>query len=208
MENFMPERQASRTYGIFRNMRATPHGETEYKGSAVSFLRGLMSKQPESIRAAFEQKLSAEDLQLFRATMAVSTVPIASANSMYIAAVEVLYADESRNQGLRKLGKELARDNLSGIYRLLLKVLSVEMLIDQCAKLWRTYHSSGEASVNKRSADGHYDFVVKNSPDLPEPYREFVCGYIEGAVTLTGGKDARVVKGGDPSAWTWDVSWR
>jgi hypothetical protein len=180
---------------------------TEYKGTAITFLRGLLSEQPESVRTAFESALSSEDIEQLSSVLAISNVPIAYATRLYMAAAPALYPDEVVEIGLRRIGRALAYDNLSGIYRLVLKVLTVRMLIEQCARLWRTYHSAGKAST-RRLSDTHYLFLVVDCPDLPERYRELVCGYIEGAVAQAGGKEPRVTKAGKPSEWSWDVTWR
>jgi hypothetical protein len=180
---------------------------TEYKGTAITFLRSLLSEQPESVQRSFESAPSSEDIEQFRSVLAISNIPIAYATRLYLAAAPALYPDDAVEIGLRRIGRALARDNLSGIYRLVLKVLTVSMLIAQCARLWRTYHSTGNAST-RRVSDKHYLLLVTDCPDLPELYREFVCGFVEGAITQTGGRDPRVTKAGKPSEWSWDVTWR
>jgi uncharacterized protein (TIGR02265 family) len=180
---------------------------TEYKGTAVAFLRTLIAAQTAEARAAFEKSIAPADLEAYRAILPVSTVSIQCAANLYSATAAALHPTLSLNAGLRRVGRAVAEDNLSGIYRIVLKVLSVRMLIDQCAKLWRTYHSTGIARSEKID-DQHYLFIVADSPDLPESYREFVCGYIEGAVALTGGKNSRVTKGGHAQEWQWDVTWQ
>jgi hypothetical protein len=180
---------------------------TEYKGTAITFLRDLLGKQPEGVQRAFESALSSEDIELFRSVLAISNIPIACATRLYLAAAPALYPDDAVEIGLRRIGCALASDNLGGIYRLVLKVLTVRMLIEQCARLWRTYHSTGKAST-RRVSDTHYLFLVAGCPDLPGLYRELVCGYIEGAIAKSGGRDPHATKAGKPSEWSWDVTWR
>lgn len=179
---------------------------TEYKGTAIVFLRTLMAQQPDPMRQAFERSISPDDLRVFRSTLSVSMVPIEVATRLYVAACAVIYSHEPADVGLRKLGRALATDNLSGIYRLVLKVLSVRMLIEHSPRLWRTYHNSGDVRAQSLGPT-HYQLIVTGSPDLPDAYREFVCGYVEGATEITGGKNPRVSKSGTPQEWRWDVTW-
>jgi len=51
--------------------------------------------------------------------------------------------------------------------------------------------------------------VVSDYPDLPERFRECMCGYIVGTMELVGVQEIRVHKLGDAlSQWHWRISWK
>jgi hypothetical protein len=100
----------------------------------------------------------------------------------------------------------LAQDNLGGPYKHFVRLMSVALLMKQTALLWRAYHNAGRTEVQQL---GKYQVVllVHDYTDLPEPFRECMCGWIEQAITMTGGKNATVTKSDGNGAQTWEMTW-
>ena len=57
-----------------------------------------------------------------------------------------------------------------------------------------------------RVEDG-LDFIVKEYPSLPQSFREYLNGYINGVLELAGINDANVTRDdSDPMAWRWRLA--
>ena len=114
----------------------------------------------------------------------------------------------SNEATVRRFGEINAEHDLKGVYKLFLRVSSVPFVIKQTARMWNTYHDTGEAFVLKGENAKEASLVIKNYPDLPKPIRESSAGYIVGALRLTGAKNVQVVHDeSDPMAWTWTARW-
>lgn len=178
-----------------------------YKGTGVVFMRELLATQSVEARQAFLAQLSHDELRTFRDILPISTVSIEYVTRLFQVGGPLFYPELGANDRLRRFGIEMARDNLRGGYRMLLKVLSVETLIKHSPHLWRTYHGQGVAHF-ERLGVGHGRLIVEGYPDLPADFREATCGFIHGAVDVAGATEIHVTCGGTPAAWFWDIAWR
>jgi len=131
---------------------------------------------------------------------------ISEKGNIFAAAAKVLFPDDP--EGMRKVGRLNARESLTGIYRLFIRIPSIEFVIGRVAKLWRSHHDTGNASVedyNGRSLK----FVLRNYPDLRADFREYLVGYIQGIGELAGLNDVKITKiEDDPNAWKWKMEWQ
>ncbi|MBX7193652.1 MAG: DUF2378 family protein [Sandaracinaceae bacterium] len=178
----------------------------DYKGVGVVFVRTQLREAGASAERAVTTQLTDEELRTYTTTTASSWVPIEHVARMFDLAAPVLHP--GKPLPLRLLGRELARDNLRGVYRVLLRVMSVEFVISQSARLWGTYHRRGAARL-VRVAPREVDFVVSDYPRLPERFRECMCGWIVGTLELVGAQKPLVTKiDDDPSAWHWHIRWQ
>lgn len=113
----------------------------------------------------------------------------------------------SSDNAIREFGRALAQDNLGGPYKHFVRLMSVPFLIKQAAFMWRAYHNAGRTVVE--TLDTHNVVLrVFDYPDLPERFRECMCGWIDQAVTMTGGKDAQTVSYEQEASHAWRVTWK
>ncbi len=101
----------------------------------------------------------------------------------------------------------MASDHLHGVYRIVMKVVSIDSIIEKSARLWHTYHRLGKTRVD-RVGPKLLHFVVVEYPGLPENFQECMCGYISQVLELAGGTAVRVSHGAIGSGqWCWKLSW-
>jgi uncharacterized protein (TIGR02265 family) len=175
------------------------------KGTNLIYLRKLLQDRGPEAEAAFRQWFPLQEQEVFRSAMPVSWVPVELMARYFQAAAEVAFPGDPL--GLRKVGAGIARDNLNGVYKILLRVVSVPVLIQQSAKIWSVYQEKGLPSV-QRDGDHAGSFMVTDFPDLPPAFREQIAGYLEALLEMSGARDPRVkVDERDPQAWTWRISW-
>lgn len=177
-----------------------------YKGMALVVTRQWIRAAGSDIEKRVLEALTPEERTTYDSLVATAWVPVEVATALYVAAAPLLYPKDPRP--LRQIGRDLARQNLSGVFRFVVRVISVQMLVEKTASLWRSFHDQGTATA-VREADRTLRFEVTGYPDLPERMRETIVGWLGQAVELTGAQNVRVVKiDDDPQRWTWTVTWR
>lgn len=175
-----------------------------YKGASVVSLRQALRAR--GLERAVADGLEPTVREHFEGALATDWMPVDEVATIYAIAAPLLHPD--RALPVRALGRDLARTHLTGIYRVLLRLATAEMIVGQTARLWSTYNGKGALRVlsNKHGATR---LVLEDYPEYPPVVRESLCGYIVGAVELTGAADVRVVaEEGPEGAWFFDVSWR
>ncbi|MCK5242421.1 hypothetical protein KAR34_08210 [bacterium] len=177
------------------------------KGGNIVFEREFLRKHGKETEQAFLEKLNAEEINIYQKTLPISWVPIEAAAKIFEMTAATLYPGDA--QGLQYLGRAQAYDHLTGIYRIILRITTIPFLIEKTAKLWKNYHDQGRAwsgvGRNKNSAF----MIVEDYPDLPETFREMLCGYIAGCMELTGARNVRVTRdNNNPDAWKWNIFWK
>ena len=150
--------------------------------------------------------LDPSDRELYNNALAVSWIDVGGAARIYDTAARILYPDS--DEPLVDLGRDMAHADLTGIYKVLLRVATIPMVIERAARLWSTYHKKGDARIEREGNAKRADLIIDGYPELPQAIRVNVSGYVQGVVELTGSKNARVVHtGGRPEAWRWSISW-
>ncbi len=138
----------------------------------------------------FRSKLNPDDLLIYKQAMAVIWYPMDAVVRIFTEAVKVLYLLDKKP--FHALGYSQAMDNLGGIYRIILGVVTPEFAISQSARLWKTYFDTGETSITSKPTEvpGEQDvtFIVKKYPQLPRPFLDIVEGFIHGVVEFTHAK--------------------
>lgn len=176
-----------------------------YKGTGVVFMRSLFKRHGAASERKFLAQLTPQETDIYKQTLEFHWIPIEVITRYFELAAPLLYPGDS--QGLRRIGREMARDHLQGVYRIVLRVVTVEYIIEKAARLWRTYHQIGTTRM-ERPGERMLQFVVMGYPDLPAAFRECTCGYIAGVLELAGAKDIHVLKSNDnPEEWRWKLSW-
>jgi uncharacterized protein (TIGR02265 family) len=174
------------------------------KGTNVVSVRRLLQAAGREAEAVTQ--LDPADAETYRSTLAVAWVPIEFIARLFAAAAPVLFPGEPR--AIRELGRTIARDNLTGIYRMLLRIVSIPFAIERASSLWSTYNDSGDASITRVGED-RARMTVANYAAFPEATVEETAGYIEGVALLCGAKSIDVQTSRPTSdSFVFDVTWR
>jgi len=173
---------------------------------AVIYLRDLIKANGEAMADKFLKILSSEERKMFQTMMPITKFPIEQITRFYELAMPLLFPDKSLSEGLRQFGFQNAQSDMKGIYRFILKFLSLETVIKQAATIWKIYHDKGKASVQLVTSK-NVIFIVEDYPEIPKNFREVLNGYIAGLITLAGEKGINVVRNdADPNAWKWVIN--
>jgi hypothetical protein len=176
-----------------------------YKGTGVVFVRSLIKSRGAALEQRFLAALSAEERSYYATTLEFHWIPIEVITRFFEAAAPLLYP--GRADALRQIGREMAYDHLRGIYRIVLRVVTVEKVIEKSARLWSTYHQAGHAKL-LREGPNLLLFSVYDYPTLPEAFRESTCGYIAGVFELCGVSAIRVARQDENNrVWHFRMSW-
>lgn len=179
----------------------------KFKGSGVVFLRTRIQAAGRAEEKALLAKLTPEEADAYTKAMAITWIPLDITAALFRKVAEVLYPGNPK--GIFELGRGQARDNLSGIYKIILKLTTVPFLAGQSAKLWRTYYDFGNARTELNADLKKGVLIVENHPDLPKEIRELTRGYIAGAMELTKSEGIQVQSDeSNPEAWKWIVHWK
>lgn len=175
------------------------------KGTDIIALRKIFQERGAAVEQAFTAKLTAEQLDLYKNALHISWTPVDKQTALYQIAAESLFPGESAC--MQKLGKAMAAQSFGGIYKVFLRLPTIEFIVKRTAQVWLTYYDTGDASVadfvGKSGA-----LVVKGFSDLPRKLREVVCGHLEHLLEATGAKNVRVtLNDKDPGAWRWELKW-
>lgn len=185
-------------------MRREPVSGAHYKGASLVSLRQML--QIALVEERFLEALDDADRDHYRRVTATDWVPVGLAARLYAAAAPLLYPGQVHP--VRLLGRALARDHLRGIYRFVLRLVTVQFVLDQTGRLWRMYNGRGELLV-ERVHERTVRMALVDYPDYPVAVRESLVGYISGAIELTGAHEVRVVTDdADPMKVTFTASWR
>jgi hypothetical protein len=173
------------------------------KGTEVASVRSLL--RPAGKEEALVARLSPAEVELYRETLAVAWVPVDFVARLFELAAAELYVGEGRP--LRQLGRAIAKDNLTGIYRVMLRIVSVPFAIQRAASLWYTYNDTGE--VRTERLGDRLQMTVSGYPEFPEAALEECAGYTEGLMLMCGARHIEV-KTSRPKvdAFVFDCAWR
>lgn len=180
----------------------------KYKGTRYETIRKVIRRHGREVEEAFLAKLTPSEHQKYLYGLPVSWYPveeIPEKGDVFQAAAEVLFPGDP--EGMRKVGRLNAVESLTGIYKLFLRIPSIEFVIGRAAKLWRSYQDTGIATAEDFAANSGA-FVVRGYPDLREDFREYLAGYVAGVLEVTGAKNIRVrIDDGKPDVIRWVAAW-
>ncbi len=176
------------------------------KGTDIITLRLIMTAKGPVVEKAFEEKLGPRLLAIYRAISAMSWTEVDDQIAIYQAAAEVLFPNDSER--MKSLGVLFGHKAFNGIYKLFLRIPTIEYIFKRAARIWNTYYDKGEAVIEVLSPKV-VDMVVRDFPELPRAMREVVQGHYCVILEMTGAKDIQIQMFDDnPSAWRWRVSWK
>jgi hypothetical protein len=180
--------------------------EALVKGTGINYFNDILSKQSPSRLEAFLSLLTPEEQSAFKKVLPISWVPIELASKYYTACAATLFPKDP--QDIEKLASQVAGRDLGGIYRVLLKIVSMNTMIQQAAKLWKVNHQKGLAKAWTIPDQKTSILEVTDYPELTPCYSRVTRGYMMGMTALTGSKTI-AVKIEQPSlgTWRWVATW-
>ena len=122
--------------------------DASIKGAGIAYLRKKIREKGEAAENRLLVQLSPDEKDCFRTALAVNWIPAHTATIIYQKAIPIVYPDDS--DGLVQLGKEIARENFTGMHRLLFSVTTVPFLIGQMGRIWHKYHQKGKPTIVKQ----------------------------------------------------------
>jgi hypothetical protein len=177
------------------------------KATGIGYIKTSLRKADKTAEQALLAQLSEEEIRLFQTHLPVSWVPVEFVSKLYEITVPLMYPGDAR--GLQRWGRKIANDDFMGIYRILLRIVTISYFIKQTAKLWGTFHKQGKAWVEKSKGENTAIFHLSEYPDLPSVYRNILEGYLLGCVELAGGKEVCIQPKEEKSHdWQWVVQWK
>ncbi len=175
-----------------------------FKGTGIVYVKSLVRSTSAEKEKTLLSMLNPDERKVYETVLAISRISIHAASSILKAAADVLYPGDPT--GLRTIGYKMALNDLSGIYKILMPVLSVEMAMSQSARLWSQYHDEGRAWTDKIN-ENKLVYNVADYPNLPEHFREMLAGYVKGVIERTGEKDVQVQRNDvNPKQWKWTIT--
>ena len=176
------------------------------KGTNVVTLRKLVRAKGNGCEQRILARLSGEDARLYQAALALSWVPVEGLGRIFQVCAEELYPSDP--EGLRRIGEQIARDNLGGVYRVLLRLATTQYALSQIGKLWKTYNDTGEVEIEYPEGESSVVIHVNRYPGLPRAYLEETAGYMIGTGRLCGAKNVSVqAEQRPPDSNRWKITW-
>src|SRR5882672_3985987 len=117
------------------------------KATPLVYVRQLLRDKGREAEEAVTSGLTVEERRLFESFVATDWLPVPFASRVYDLGSRVLYAGDPAP--LRRMGREVSRANIRGVYRFMMRGLSESFLLQQTARLWHTYHATGEARTQR-----------------------------------------------------------
>jgi hypothetical protein len=177
------------------------------KGTGIVWLRELIEYKGAEAEQQMAKALSPEDYKNYRIAMPINWISEESATNIYRAAGNILFAEKANV--LEEVGRGMAKNNMTGIYSIFLKFVTIPFMLKQASRLWKTYHDSGKTSVEEAQGQNRIIFKVSEFPELPKDMRQVLRGYILGLSELVKAQNTKVeFDESDPGEWRWVITWQ
>jgi hypothetical protein len=98
---------------------------------------------------------------------------------------------DGQPRGARETGNYSAREGLRGVYRIFVRIASVDFILKKTPSIFATYYQPGRMEVLESQARR----VVLRMTGVDEPHpllEERICGWLEGAAEVCGERNCRV----------------
>jgi hypothetical protein len=176
------------------------------KGPGVTWLRHLIEQQGPGAEQTMARVLSPEDYKAYRTAMPISWIPEDVITRIFAAAGDVLFAGAP--SPLIEVGRGMAKANMTGVYKFMLRMTTIPFIMSQASRLWHTLHDTGEAEASEGPGRNMVTFIVRGFPGIPAGMRQVLKGYCTGLGELTNAKNVRTeLDESDPHAWKWVSTW-
>lgn len=105
-----------------------------------------------------------------------------------------------------KNARQQCKEDLRGIYRVLLRLININTILKQISKVWSTYNDTGSLVIASREKYCTTQ-ELKNYPDYPKASLENIEGYIIGCLELAGIKDFKInTDDSNLEAWKFQIN--
>lgn len=162
-----------------------------------------------SMQAVLDRRLgSGAFRRLAAATGATWGIPLA--NGLYdaeelcrLAAAAATELGTTQLELYKASSEHNARHDLPTIHRIVLRVITPQLLLARGARFWRSYAAFGETRV-ERNEPGNFKGITDGIPPQLKDYVEGAWrGFAPAAVELAGGKNVHISE----ARWTGGPSW-
>ncbi len=175
------------------------------KATDIITLRKILREKGGDCEKDMVGRLSAESRSAYENVMATSWISQAVEKEIMESCLREIFPGEP--QGFRQLGKLLAQHNLTGVYKVFLRIPTIEFIMKRVGELWRMFFQKGSAQV-EIVAPHKGLLTVSGYADLMPYQRELVAGYIQGIMGLAGARQVQtILLPSDASAWKWEITW-
>jgi hypothetical protein len=183
----------------------------QFKGSVFTSTRIFTEKTygVEAVERCLAE-LAPSDRAVLEGISAVGWYPVEPILA-YHHALEKLYGEPGRYRVCEQAGRFSAEWALNSILKIFLRFQTPHWLMTKYTAVWERYHDSGRWELGPRQDNAFwgrlYAFEVRD-----KAFCARLRGWLQGAVQVTGGSDARVVESrcrcdGAPYC-QFDVTWR
>lgn len=174
------------------------------KGSAISAVRDIAKKQGEEFYQKWLASLPQEEQDTYNRLLAISWYPLPMSENCGIGELaKMLYPNDSK--ALRKVGALQVKESLNSVYRLFLKIPSLDFVLGKSVQMWKTFHDTGEFNHTK---EGNQSIItIKKYETMPSYLRQVIWGSIEGITDLVGKEVDVQCDESNSACWKWTVKY-
>ncbi len=157
----------------------------------------LLERAPAERLAPWQRSLPPETASIVtQRRLASEWLPVEAVAPLYETALKMLFNDDANI--LYEVGRQQLRNDLSGIYRVFLRVASPHYVADKTAQIYSVYaQHCGTLEVIER-AEHSLEIAMMNRPFSSHAFFETLRGSIAGVLELTGVKDVVVATVASP----------
>jgi hypothetical protein len=176
------------------------------KGADIVFLRKRLKTLGQDKEREFLSQLSEDETKYYQQAMNVSWIPVEITIGLQTKAAPILFPEHEKP--VLENARQQCREDLRGIYRVLLRIININTLLKQLSKVWSTYNDTGSLVIASREKS-RTTLVLENYPDYPKASLENIEGYIIGCLEMAGIKDFTInTDDSNPEAWKFQVNHR
>lgn len=182
----------------------------ELKAAGLNSFCAMLARQvpPRAFEAWVNALPPATADLVLRPRYAQEWVPLELMHPLYVSALEDLFHDDTAP--MFEAGRQQLRNDLTGIYRVFLRVASPAFVAERAAAIYGVYaRGCGTLSVADRG-EHFLDVKLEQRPFPSEGFFHSLRGCIHGALELTGVSDLRVEIVAAPATHTrlYRATWR
>lgn len=171
----------------------------------VTLRKELAERDPEAL-GKVRARMSDELRATFDGAVASSWIPDPEMVAMYGHFCAVLLPGVLAP--FTQLGRRVALQSYSGVYRVFLAIPSTSFVIERAAAMWAAYHSTGKATVEDVTRNGAV-YVVRGAEPIRKEMIDYISGHVLALAELTRAVDARVAPNLDePGVLRWVIRWK
>ena len=175
------------------------------KATNLLALKKLIKMKGETGEQEFLNRLSPKGIGLYNRAIATDWISSDDSREIFIEGAKQLFPNDPKR--MIRVGRTIAKQNMTGVYRIFLKIPTISFILKRVASLWRTFYKKGNPMV-KGLKDKSLILQVDDFPDMEDFHVDLTSGYILQLLEMTGAKNVSVkYDGKNPNSIKWNVSW-